>query len=293
MINGLMKKETGGDGMELAFDHIVHLVQDPVEAAAHFRAHGLHALEGGRHANWGTYNSLCYFDLSYIEFLGIFDRTLAEAEQENLLVRDSARRLPNQEGFARIALRTKDIVRTASELKERGLHVIGPFPGSRIRPDGKRLEWSMLFVESEDSALSLPFFIQWGESDAERRMDLQERGVIAPHSIGQLSLGAVKFAVKDLDRCAQQWSNWFGLEAGETYHDESLHAACKTLQLPGGNLVFCSPTGNGAVTEILDTQGETPFALEAIGSTRDRSIHLFGAAYECKSIANDERGHGE
>jgi hypothetical protein len=273
--------------MELAFDHIVHLVNDPVQAASRFREHGLHALEGGRHANWGTYNSLCYFDLSYIEFLGIFDRALAEVEQENLLVRDSAKRLPNQEGFSRIAIRTNDIEQTASVLKERGLQVIGPFPGSRIRPDGKRLEWSMLFVESEDSALPLPFFIQWGEADAQRRTDLEEREVIAPHAIGQLSLGAVKFAVRDLEPRVQQWSNWFGLEAGETFFDESLHAACRTLHLPGGNLLFCSPTGEGAVAEILASQGETPFALEAIGATQESIIHLSGATYECKPITNE------
>ncbi|MGE5703992.1 MAG: VOC family protein [Clostridia bacterium] len=265
--------------MKLAFDHIVHFANDPVQAAAILRENGLHALEGGRHSNWGTYNSLSYFDLSYVEFLGIFDRSLAETETKNLLVRDIAGRLPDREGFATLALRTNDIEHTAVLLKSRGLGVIGPFPGSRTRPDGKVIEWSMLFIESEHSVLPLPFFIQWGEEDNERRIDLQERGVIAPHTLGNLALRHVLFAVRDLDQRISEWSSWFSLEAGEAYFDPALQATCRTLQLPGGNLVFSSPTGDGVVATILAERGETPFALVASGAQQNQIVELAGGTY--------------
>ncbi|MGO0063407.1 VOC family protein [Brevibacillus fluminis] len=269
--------------MGFAFDHIVHLVNDPLQAAADLRAQGFHALEGGRHTHWGTYNSLCYFDLGYIEFLGVYDRTLTEAEQENLLVRDCALRLPQQEGFVRVAIRTDDIAQTAEMLKKRGLHVSGPFPGSRVRPDGKRLSWSMLFASHHESSLRLPFFIQWGEGDEERRADLTARGTIAPHELGPLALGSVKIAVADLASHIHQWSGWFGLACGEHFIDEGMQAVCQTMHLPGGDLLFCSPTGPGPVADIIAAQGEGIFELEVVGANQEGVLERIGAIYRwCK-----------
>ncbi|QTD40276.1 VOC family protein [Sporosarcina sp. Te-1] len=56
--------------MEFLFDHVVHFVHEPKETVAQFRDIGFHAIEGGIHESLGTYNGLCYLDLSYIEFLG-------------------------------------------------------------------------------------------------------------------------------------------------------------------------------------------------------------------------------
>ncbi|GJM75605.1 hypothetical protein HMSSN036_78210 [Paenibacillus macerans] len=64
--------------MMLKWDHTVQYVNDldtPVEAFAKW---GLTAFKGGSHKFWGTYNALSYFGLTYIEFLGIEDRALAE-----------------------------------------------------------------------------------------------------------------------------------------------------------------------------------------------------------------------
>ncbi|RNB79521.1 VOC family protein [Brevibacillus fluminis] len=272
--------------MGFTFDHIVHLVNDPLQAAADLREKGFHAIEGGRHTHWGTYNSLCYFDLSYIEFLGVYDRTLTEAERENLLVHDCALRLPQQEGFVRVAIRTDDIVQTADMLQKRGLNVSGPFPGSRVRPDGKRLSWSMLFVSHHESSLRLPFFIQWGEGDEERRADLTERGAIAPHELGPLALGAVKIAVAELASHVQQWSGWFGLTCGEPFIDESMQAVCQTVHLPGGNLLFCSPTGSGLVADIIAAQGEGIFELEVVGANQEGVHEQYGATYRWRTSEN-------
>ena len=53
----------------LLFDHLVHAVNcTPEEAAKQMQERGFHTALGGEHTTWGTWNSLCYFDLSYIEF---------------------------------------------------------------------------------------------------------------------------------------------------------------------------------------------------------------------------------
>ena len=56
----------------LRFDHLVHAVHGtPEEAAKQMQELGFHTVLGGEHTNWGTWNSLSYFDLSYIEFLAV------------------------------------------------------------------------------------------------------------------------------------------------------------------------------------------------------------------------------
>ena len=39
----------------------------------------------------------------------------------------------------------------------------------------------MLFVKQEENVLKLPFFIQWNETDEERRKDLRNIGTITEH----------------------------------------------------------------------------------------------------------------
>ena len=56
------------------FDHLVHFVENPNEAIEVLKEKGIHAIKGGEHQNGQTYNTLSYFDLSYIEFIGVFDK---------------------------------------------------------------------------------------------------------------------------------------------------------------------------------------------------------------------------
>src|SRR5699024_6937028 len=113
--------------MSFQFDHFIHVVNSPEKAIEQFTRVGLHAVNGGRHENHGTYNALSYFNsLSYVELLGIFDRTLVEkASEQKHSLRDTIVRNEYQEGTTRIAFRTENIERVAKALKEGGLEVLG------------------------------------------------------------------------------------------------------------------------------------------------------------------------
>ncbi|WP_019122672.1 VOC family protein [Brevibacillus massiliensis] len=267
--------------MRFQFDHLVHFVNDPKEAVQLFRQQGVHAVEGGVHENRGTYNALSYFDLSYVEFLSAYDKKLIE-ERPNLayslietVVNDSY-----TEGFARIAIRTTQIEHDAEYFARQGLTVNGPVPLSRRRPDGSVVSWRLLYIGHPDQELPLPFIIQWDESDEERRSDLTDRGVIAPHPAGDLSLSFVAFAVKDAESTAANWAKWLGLKPGEAYVDESLQARCQPLLLPGGNLVFASPIGiGGAVSEVLAARGERAFLAGIAGGSAKGDQKVLGGIY--------------
>ncbi|MFM1651993.1 VOC family protein [Brevibacillus sp. B_LB10_24] len=268
----------------LSLDHLVHFINShPETAVQEMQRLGLHAVAGGRHETWGTYNSLCYFGLTYLEFLAIEDRQRAAEVRDNGLIRQIAADLPENEGLSRIALRTGDIAGLASQLTSMGLTVTGPVPGSRTRSDGSVIRWQMLFAEGERErdGLPLPFFIQWGEGDDDRRQDLTDRGIIAQHPAGSLRMEYVACAVQQLEETAVRWQEWFGLEPGVPYTDCELNAACQALRCDGGDILLCSPLGEGIVAQTLAERGERPFLVRFSGKARSSAKHLvLGSFYQ-------------
>jgi hypothetical protein len=245
--------------MNFSFDHLVWYFKKPEKAISPLKQKGIHAIQGGRHETWGTYNSLAYFGLSYIEFLGIENESIAREHQENRLVTHIVKRLSKEglEGPSRIAIRTDEIENLAKKLKGEGFTVYGPLPGERTRGDGQVIRWSLLFAETPESELSLPFFIQWEKSDEERLQEFDEQGLLRNPQFKR-----VGFVVHDLNQTIKTWEKLFAFIQGEEYIDTDLHAQCKTLMVSGTNLLFCSPIGEGPVLKVLEEKGETPFLVD-------------------------------
>src|SRR5690625_1813933 len=122
--------------MRFQFDHFVHLVNSPKKAMETYRDLQLHAVEGGRHENYGTFNSLSYFGLSYIELVGVFDKfLLARAAEPHSFGRSILANNLKESGV-RIALRSHDLLAEAERFRKLGFEVVGPKDYSRKRPDG-------------------------------------------------------------------------------------------------------------------------------------------------------------
>lgn len=190
-------------------DHIVHFVQKPEAMAEKTKAIGLHTVEGGKHEMWGTYNSLCYFGLSYIEFIGVFDEALIEESAKiPYTLHETYKKRGGQDGFTRIALRTTTIEEDAKKLREKGYEVIGPDSFSRVRPDGSVVAWKLLHFGKKDAPIDFPFLIQWDDSDEERYKDLVGNGTIKEHPIGDASIEEIIFHVTDL-QWAKEWPDLF------------------------------------------------------------------------------------
>lgn len=250
--------------MQLAFDHLVWFLKKPEDAIAPLKQLGINIIQGGRHEKWGTYNTLSYFGLSYLEFLGIEDMELAKTHYENRLITHIVEKLQkeNGEGPATIAIRTNEIEVLAERLKQQGLTVYGPIPGERVRADGQTIRWSLLFPELDSSGLKLPFFIQWEKSDDERLTEFQQQGLLE----GQPQFESVGFVVRDLNKTAALWGKLLNIEPSEEYTDPILNAACKKLPLTGTELLFYSPLGEGPPATALEQKGETPFLFTIKGT---------------------------
>lgn len=265
--------------MEFSFDHLVHFVQNPQEAVEEMKRMGIYAFAGGNHEKWGTYNSLSYFGLSYIEFLGIRDRMKAEAAAiDHDLTKQAVSLLPHIQGFNRIALRTNQIEKIADKAQRLGYRIDGPVDGERTRDDGVTLRWKMLFIKDDHSELPLPFIIQWDQSDEERRLDLDEK--INGHSVGKVEVQDLVFAVHDVERQTETWSHLFGLKKSDPYRDEDLNATCVQLSLNGGNLTFASPSGSGFLSDYMDQHGEGPFLLRLNGEQSFPTQEILGSYFQ-------------
>ncbi|MEK4423890.1 VOC family protein [Solibacillus sp. FSL K6-1523] len=253
--------------MSLQFDHFVHLTADPKKAIETFQAIGLHAVEGGKHENLGTYNALSYFGLSYVELIGIFDEALVKtAANIKYSLRDTFIENQLQQGPQRIALRSNNLTALAEHFRSLGLEVNGPSDFSRTRPDGTLVTWKLLFAGKPSDSITLPFFIQWDENDNDRHEDLQQRGVIAPHEIGDISVDGAAFAVQNLEQITSLWQEILQLDKGLIYEDKEWNAKAQRLSLQGGDIIFYEPLGEGTVQEIINSKGEGLFALQFKGS---------------------------
>lgn len=265
--------------MRFQFDHLVHFVDSPEEARDELKKLGLHAVDGGKHDQGGTYNALSYFDLSYIELIGLFDRHLADQPAEKYSLRDVFQKDNYATGLSRIALRSQNLDEEAKRFKSMGLEVVGPVPLGRKSPDGSLISWKLLFVGGAEESLDLPFFIEWEETDEKRRQGLKEQGTIAAHERGNLCLASVGFAVEDAEATVRAWSTYLELDRGESFTDTFLNATGCRLKLAGGDIVFYQPEGEGIVSKILKQRREKPFIVTISGADQKNHFEVKNAIY--------------
>ena len=80
-----------------------------------------------------------------------------------------------------------DLEKFSARLRDAGIAFLGPWPGSRQRPDGKLLKWKSLNLKDDQGGL-LPFFIEWSadsihpSADAPKGCRLARFGVVTPNS---------------------------------------------------------------------------------------------------------------
>lgn len=259
------------------FDHVVHVVKKPEQAVEYLQNEGIHAVMGGKHEMWGTYNALSYFDLSYIECIGIFDDALFEqAASEKYSLHASIAQ--DKSGLSRFAVRTTTIEQDAEKFREAGFEVSGPTAFSRTREDGSVVGWQLLYIGTPTTKFACPFFIQWDEADDVRREALETQGVIAKHATGDLQLAELHFVVP----------NFVTLEKLAVLCDVTIEKVSNVndnvdimkVLLPNITLVFQCPTGDGYVWDYILDYGYGIEKLVLTGANAARVIKYDGAIYE-------------
>lgn len=266
----------------LKFDHVVHFLEKPEGIIPKLKKEGIHAIEGGRHEGRGTYNVLSYFDLSYIEYLGTYDQKLVEegnqlhhSMMETIIERDF------EESIVRFAARTTNIDKVAADFRAKGLTVTGPTPLFRKRLDGSIISWKLLYAGEENDSLKLPFIIQWDDADEKRRQEQIDQGVIGKQ-LPTVAFEGVTFVVRNAQQTVERWSNYLNVLVKEEYENKDLNAKVIVLDLPGGELQFAEPLGEGIVQETLESKGEVPLQINLTGFSEEKVIEIQKARYNLK-----------
>ena len=125
---------------------------------------GVRAAFGGVHPGAGTRNALLSLGPSrYLEIIAPDPDQPASADVRDLKTLDE----PVLVGWA---AHPGDIETFATRLKQEGVAIKGPNPGSRKRLDGRVLHWKTLSLEDDAGGL-LPFFIEWSADSLHPSVD--------------------------------------------------------------------------------------------------------------------------
>ncbi|MCM3758867.1 VOC family protein [Sporosarcina aquimarina] len=193
----------------MKLDHVVWFTERTPEVVAK-QYPG--AVVGGRHEHWGTYNALLYLQNAYIEWLAIENTDVADFSSHplvELLKHDLA---TYGEGWGTLCISTDNIQLLNKNLERMGMHTSGVLDASRLTSSGTLKKWKMLFVNEKDlTDLPAPFFIQWEESEQNRRLSLRTEGVITKNSDAEriLECGLV---TKDPKQALERWCRILGVQ---------------------------------------------------------------------------------
>ena len=151
---------------------------------------GVRAAFGGVHPGRGTRNALLSLgERRYLEIIAPDpkqDGVQPFAVQQLTVIKELT--TPGLIGWA---AHPGEIEAFAKKLRESGIAIEGPWPGSRVRPDGRVPRWKTLSLADDRHGL-LPFFIEWGtdsvhpSADAPAGCDLKSFAVADPDP-GELS----------------------------------------------------------------------------------------------------------
>lgn len=147
-----------------------------------------------------------------------------------------------------------------------------------MRKDGSLLEWKMLFVKQDKNEPKLPFFIQWNETDEERRNDLRNIGTITEHKNKVQQIETIHYAVKNVRETVRKWKAVMELTATPVMKNGEWNAECQSVSFGDIQVQFCEPIGEGLVQEYIKNYGEYPFAVECKGENK-REHEVLGSLY--------------
>lgn len=248
--------------MLTSLDHIIIGVHDLGIAASIFRDKlGLVPSGGGIHPVGGTANRIIVIGDTYLELIAIYE---PEEAQESI-----RQRLARGEGYLNFVLSSNDIEADCQAMRQRGVTLLGPTPGSLRAEDGRSRAWMRANVERPDLTQPYPFIIQHDSAGEERRQRLA--GWVAPpeHPLGVTKILSVTLAVEDLTEAGRRFSQIYGLRPSEPFSAASQGLGAQVVSFPlgqsGQSFELASPAledkGPNALRDHLTRFGESVYRM--------------------------------
>jgi len=253
--------------VEASLDHAMLMVRDLHAASEDFAGLGFRVVGGGRIPG-GIENRIIPFGPHgpYLELVGIY-------EHGGAVIRDNEEFLAAGEGIIYVGLKVASATRTAEQLRELGLRVQGPFPGTIKRPGGMEdppTLWHSMTIEHGGSVRADPlFFTEYSEEglavvrahDPEwaRRYDA-ERAVLHPN--GASGFTSVWIAVNRIEEAAERYER-LGYSRTRDFILAELEARVAEVPLGSGSVWLVeSRSATGPTARLLAARG---FGVEVPG----------------------------
>jgi hypothetical protein len=177
---------------------------------------------GGVHPGLGTRNSLLGLDSGI--YFEIISPDPAQDLNGNRGGRIAALLRP---GIMTFAIRSDNLEALSAAARREGLSLQGPVAMSRDRPDGVRLDWTILHLEESRFGETIPFVIDWGTS---------------PHPSESVPTGCQLRSFAVLHPAADQLARLYGaLDIPVPVKRAAYPGFIAELATPNGDVVFSQP----------------------------------------------------
>jgi hypothetical protein len=255
--------------MLLGIDHLVIAVADPGDAAAQLEQKvGLAPSGGGRHETLGTFNRLVWLGETYLELIGVFQRTLAE---RSWLGAPTLRMLAGGGGLATWAIATDALDPDLAELRAAGSDLGDPVAGQRRRGDGSVVSWRVSLPPALGRA-EPPFLIEHDPTSTEWTPAERAARMAFAHPLGgPVRLAVLELPVDDVNRTSQR----FGRTVGLRFRPSLSGAGSRDASL-GNQIVRLRPQHGRAGSPIIRLSAPV---------SEERVVNLLG----CRWVVRPER----
>jgi hypothetical protein len=207
---------------------------------------------GGPHSNGVTQMALVGFDdQSYIELIAPVKPGVTEGS-------DWARFMAGDAGTCAWAVGTNVLLQEVDRLKKAGIPVTVPQRGSRKRPDGMAVEWTLSDVGSGTPGSMLPFMI---EDETPRTWRVQTSDSMKGSPV--FGVESVVLGVNNLDDAIALFRRAYGWSEPLVENQKDIG---KLAYFPGEPVILAAPSGGWAADHISKF-GEGPVAY--LLGTRD------------------------
>lgn len=226
----------------LRLDHVVIRVDDLAIGIADYTELGFTVVPGGEHKGRGSHNALIAFaDDSYLELIAFHARPdlpprpiARNVRSRELLAGGSSpvdwRMGPWEtaaEGLIDFALVPDDIHEVLARAHANGLTLHGPFPGGRLRPDGRQVTWQLAIPDGCD----LPFLC----ADVTERSLRVPAGAARQHANGATGIRGLNIVTDNLHASISRYQALLGTDPDPECRGFRLGGSTITLDSVGQN----------------------------------------------------------
>ena len=255
--------------MLLGLDHAIIAVNNLDDASKRLEhALGLSVAPGGQHPGAGTHNAIVRFGVDYLELISVRDEPEASSGKRGQVLLDFLRR---GEGLLGYALGSDDLEADIKAASSRGMYMMGPFPASRVRPDGATMAWSTARLAQDPWGRQLPFVIQHGSSVEERL----SWAPVGGHPLGTTGVSLLSLAVDDLESATEGYRRLLGTEPEVVEDVPALPARRSRFRLGNFAIDLLKPTASsGGLAEYVREKGEGVFMITLSVPNLDKAVRF-------------------